>query len=418
MYCNLLAGILSAVIAPLLGSWSDRHGRLRIIALASTGSLMTEIVTIIVARRPDIFSVYWILPGNVIDGLCGTFTAGMAITHAYASDSTPPAKRAVAFGRFHGCLFTGIGLGPLIAAYIIKATGNILAIFYIASSTHTLFIIWILFLVPESLTKERQHAAREKWELSQLSQLEEQTARWYSFLPPEITRTFSVVFGSQFFYALKILWPTGPGSSPILRRNLVLLSAIDTMVFAVAMGALTIVVLYAELVFHWGIFETSVLISTVNITRVAVLFILLPALICVFRRKTDPSKEMQNNGADMVDLMIVRISIIFDVLGFAGYAAAANGNMFIAAGVITAFGGMGSPSMQSALTKHIPPERTGQLLGTQALLHSLARVTGPTIFNSIFAATVKKLPQTAFVCLASTFGVAALMSWFVRPNGE
>ena len=288
-----------------------------------------------------------------------------------------------------------------------------LAIFYIAAIAHTVFILFILIVVPESLSKERQYVAREKWANLPSS------AKWSDNLPFPIRSIISIIFNGQFFHALKILWPTGPGSSSALRRNLVLLSAMDTMVFAVAMGAVTVVILYAELMFHWDTFDTSVLISTVNITRVAVLILVLPLIIRIFRGKSDRSKGTQvGGGADMVDLMIIRISIIFDVLGFVGYVTAANGNMFITAGVLASFGAMGSPSMQSALTRHVPPERIGQLLGAQALLHSLARVTGPTIFNSIFASTTETFPQTVFVCLAATFGFAAMMSWFVRPHGE
>ena len=418
LYYNLIAGIISALTAPIIGSYSDRHGRLKMIALASVGGLMTEVVLIVVANRPDIFSVYWILLGYFIDGFCGTFTAGMAITHAYASDATSPTQRSMAFGLFHGCLFTGVGFGPIIAGYIVEATGSLLAIFYIAASAHTLFLMFLLFIVPESLSKERQYAAREKHQIAQMSLPEESESGWSNALPTKVLKSTSTMVSNQFFYALKILWPTGPGSSPVLRRNLVLLSAIDMTIFAVAMGAITVVVLYAELAFQWNTFETSVLISTVNITRVAVLFLVLPLVVRIFRPKPDPSRGTQNNGADMLDLTIVRVSILFDVVGFVGYAAATNGNMFIGAGVVAAFGAMGSPSMQSALTKHIPPERVGQLLGAQALLHSLARVTGPTIFNSIYAGTVKNFPQTVFVCLAATFGVAWVMSWFVRPHGK
>ena len=74
--------------------------------------------------------------------------------------------------------------------------------------------------------------------------------------------------------------------------------------------------------------------------------------------------------------------------------------------------------MQSALTRHVPPDRTGQILGAVALLHGLARVVSPTIFNGLYARTVETFPQTVFVCLAAAFGVGAALSWFVRPHGK
>jgi len=51
-------------------------------------------------------------------------------------------------------------------------------------------------------------------------------------------------------------------------------------------------------------------------------------------------------------------------------------------------------------------------------LHALARVVAPTVFNLIYALTVGKFTQTVFVCLAATFGVAFILSWFVKPHGK
>ena len=87
-------------------------------------------------------------------------------------------------------------------------------------------------------------------------------------------------------------------------------------------------------------------------------------------------------------------------------------------GVVASIGGIGSPTLQSSLTKHVPPERTGQLLGASGLLHALARVVAPTVFNAIYSGTVGKFTQTVFVCLTATFGVAFFFSWFVRPGGK
>ena len=92
--------------------------------------------------------------------------------------------------------------------------------------------------------------------------------------------------------------------------------------------------------------------------------------------------------------------------------------MMILSGAVAAVGGIGSPVLQSALTKHVPPEQTGALLGASGLLHALARVVAPTVFNAIYAATVGKFTQAVFVCLTATFGLAFLISLFVKPHSE
>lgn len=402
LYGNLIAGILSAIASPKLGAFSDRYGRKRIIAFSTMGMLLGEVITIITATYPDMFSVNWLLLGYAFDGLCGSFTAAMALTHSYAADCTPPAKRNVTFGYFHGCLFTGIAIGPIIAGYIIKATGQILTIFYIALACHLIFVCFLLFVIPESLSKERQMAAREKHRMKKASQ-------------PQ--RSFITALKSANLLApLDILYPTGEGSSRALRRNLIFLAAVDTTVFGVAMGSMTVVVIYSEYMFGWGNFETSIFVSIVNTCRVTVLLLIVP-LVTFFIRGRRGSVPQRNSGCDGLDLAIIRTAIAFDIAGYIGYTTARTPSLLVLSGAISAVGGMGSPTLQSALTKHVPPDRTGQLLGATGLLHALSRVVAPTIFNLIYALTVGKFTQTVFVCLAAAFGVAFIMSWFIRPHG-
>ena len=85
---------------------------------------------------------------------------------------------------------------------------------------------------------------------------------------------------------------------------------------------------------------------------------------------------------------------------------------------MTALGGIGSQTLQSALTKHVPHDRMGQLLGATGLLHALARVVCPLTFNLIYAGTVATFPQAVFVVLSGCFGVGFLFSWFIRPNSK
>jgi len=143
--------------------------------------------------------------------------------------------------------------------------------------------------------------------------------------------------------------------------------------------------------------------------------IVLPLLTrYVRRRKGFPSQK--NSGSDLFDLSIIRAAIVFDTLGYLGYTLARTGNMMILSGCIAALGGIASPTLQSAMTKHVPPEQTGQLLGASGLLHALSRVVAPTLFNGIYAATVGSFTQTVFVCLTATFGLAFVISWLVKPH--
>ena len=421
LYASLVGGILSAITSPKLGALSDRYGRTRMMACTSIGMVIGEIITIIAATYPETVSVWWILLGYACDGFCGSFTAGMAITNAYASDCTAPSRRSVAFAYFQGCLFTGIAFGPIISGYIVKYTGSLISIFYVVLIAHSLFLFTLLAVIPESLTKERQMAAREKSlsvgkaEVAARKQRDADALTYWGVDWIQVITNVKNVYG--LFTPLSILWPTGEGTNTAVRRNLVFLAAVDTTMFGVAMGSMSITIIYCKYMYGWDTLQSSVFISSVNISRVSCLLILLPVVTRLVRGKPG-SRVQQNTGCDQLDLWSIRTALIFDISGYIGYTLSRSGNVMILSGVLAAVGGIGSPTLQSSLTKHVPEDRTGQLLGAVGLLHALARIVSPVIFNTIYTHTVATFPQTVFICLAATFGIGFVLSWFIRPNGE
>jgi MFS family permease len=402
---SLISGILAAVAAPKLGAISDRVGRKPIMCITNLGMLLGEVLTILAAKKPETFPVKWLLLGYFFDGLCGSFIASMSLSHSYATDCTSPEHRNVVFGYFHGGLFTGIALGPLFAGYLVKWTGDNIAMFYVALGCHLFFLVFLVLFVPESLPKARQVSAKEKYKREMEAY---DGSSWKQRL-----RTYNL------FEPLKILYPTGPGSSSALRRNLLLLASVDTIIFGVAMGAMSIIIIYSNYMFDWKTYEQSIFMTVVNSSRVFVLLVILPGVTRLYRGRPGRkgSRPATTSGTDTFDLTILRVGIFFDAMGFLGYTLSRQGWVFMASGALAAFGGMGSPTLQAAQTKHVPADRIGQLLGAMGLLHAVARVVAPLIFNGIYMATVKSFPQTVFVVLTAMFGLAFIVCWFVKPGG-
>jgi hypothetical protein len=330
----------------------------------------------------------------------------MAIAHSYAADCTHPNKRNVVFGYFHGFLFTGIAFGPLIAGQIINITGDIITMFYISSACHIFFFLMLLFVIPESVPRRRLETAKEKHRQASLGQVE---TSWHRKL-----RSFNL------FEPLKILY--SPNASPAVRRNLVLLAATDTIVFGVGMGAAVVILLYSNFKFGWDQWEQAKFTSIVNSCRVSYLLFALPAITHIYRRyqaRKRPNSPVDfSEGTDIFELSVIRFAILADSIGFLCYAFSSTGTQFILSGAITSIGGVASPTMQAALTKHVPKDSIGQLLGAMGLLHAVGRVVGPTLFTSIYAGTVGWFPQAYFMVLTAMFGVGFAVSWLIQPGGE
>lgn len=399
LYAHLLSGTLCAFSSPRLGALSDRYGRTRILAVTACGMLLGDVITITAASFPQKISFWWILLEFGFGGLAGSFIATMAVIQSYAADCTIPAKRSAVFGYLHGCMFIGIAVGPFLGGVLVKATDNVLSIFYVALLCHLTFILSVLFLIPESLSQERLIAAREK---HALDHQHDKPSQWLSFARLR-----------SFFLPLKILLPSSEEANKTTRRNLILLSACDMVVFGVTLGAVGVVVMYSEFTFKWGNFESSLFVSVANSCRVLMLVAVLPAMFYLYSKHHNIKHRSDN-----FDISIIRVSIMFDVVGYIGYALAPIGALFTLSGVIASVGGIASPTLQSALTNHVSEDRTGELMGAVSFLHALSRVVMPAILNLIYGRTVGAASGAVFWVLVGVFGAAGVAAWGIKPRDQ
>ncbi|KAI2468939.1 MFS general substrate transporter [Annulohypoxylon bovei var. microspora] len=433
---SALTGALSALTAPKLGSLSDRYGRKRLMVMASCGGLVNEVVTILAAKYPETVSYHWLVLGAFFDGITGSFTAGSILGHSYTSDCAPPSKRGVHIGYLHACLFTGLAFGPLLAGYFVEWTGSLVSIFYVVLGCHAFVILFFWFFLPESISKKRQMAAREKYRAqTEATAVQLRSGipssvgnfvgpRAASYLEDHMGTWLPAVLRANPFAPLKMLAPSGRHNSG-LRRNIIILALIDTVTLSATMGANVVVVLYSEYMFDWGTLQASRFVSAVSMVRVVILLCILPVINYIFRvrpirrqrRESGDANALETiSGADNLDVWLIRIALFSDALGTFGYIFVRREELFVMCGLATAFGGLASATVQSAITKHVPAERVGSLLGAIGLLHALGRIFAPALFNGLYAGTIETFPQAFFVLLASLFGLVVLGSFFVRPH--
>lgn len=429
MLLNLVTGSLTAFTVPKIGSLSDRYGRKLPMVVASCGGIVGETIMILAAKYPDTVHYNWLILGAVVDGLAGSFTAGSVITNSYTADCTPPSKRAVAIGYLHACLYAGLALGPVLAGYMVeKWTHELVSVFYVTLACHVFFVIFVLLIVPESVSRKRQLLAREKH--AEVAAVARSFAHATASGPGSgpfgtfLARLSAAAFSrTSPLEPLRALWPKGAGSSARLRRNIVFLAAIDTILLGMAMGGGQVVIMYTGFMFGWTNLETSEFVSLTSVVRVIVLLGVLPLINYFFhtRRRSAAAAvsgdvSEKNAGADEVDLWVLRAAVASDVLGVAGYLFTRSPAIFVASGVVTAVGGLGAATTQNTLTKHVPPERVGALLGAIGLLQAIARILAPLAIGGLYAATVAYFPQSPFALMLGMFTGVLALAFFVRPH--
>jgi len=231
---GLLAATYSAfqlVGAPILGRWSDRYGRRRILLLSQAGTLLSWVVFLIAFALPtdtlaqvdsSLLGQFAITAPLVIlffaraaDGLTG---GNVSVANAYLADITDDKHRSENFGRMAISTNIGFVAGPAIAG-LIGATiyGEILPV---AAALFVSFIATLLiaFGLTESKPKPIHinpeepnackvfgHEHKECFELE--SAKDKSTGSIFKLpgIPPLLAVNFMVMLGFSFFY---VAFPT------------------------------------------------------------------------------------------------------------------------------------------------------------------------------------------------------------------
>ncbi|TAQ85909.1 hypothetical protein B7494_g5764 [Chlorociboria aeruginascens] len=414
LYTILITGILSFFMTDKMLDLSDRYGRIKFLVIPSLGSLMVEFVIILAANYPDMISYQWILLGSVFDGICGSITAGMMITHAYAIDCTPPPKKAIAIGYFQACIFSGIALGPLLAAYVSNMFGTLISVFYVAVGTQAFFIFFLLLSVPESLSEKQRLLLCE---LNRAVGLDPISDVGISFSQNIMTSITTFICNINPIPPYGVIWRTKTKTSTHVRTNLVVLSSIDTIVVNVVKSSITVAIFYNRFQFGWGFADIAIFISMINFFRIFALDTLLPLFSYLFRTQQH-SKPRREPGSFPIDPnpFIVRLAFFVQNIISPIYVTACTGPVFIFGGLLISLGGVGSPTLGAALTKHVPYEKVEQLLKAMGLLHAQARFGMPIITDFIHAEMVDMFPQAEFVSLTACVGNAFHFTWVLNGN--
>lgn len=66
---NIIAGILGAVMMPIWGRLSDRHGRVKALGAATAIMLLGQAIEVLMAVFPDLFTLKWIYASYIFEGL-------------------------------------------------------------------------------------------------------------------------------------------------------------------------------------------------------------------------------------------------------------------------------------------------------------------------------------------------------------
>jgi DHA1 family tetracycline resistance protein-like MFS transporter len=141
----IVYGLMQFVCAPLLGALSDRFGR-RPVILASIFGLGLHYLLLALAP-----SLWFMLLARVIGGITG---ASFSVANAYASDVSTAEARARSFGLIGAAFGLGFICGPMLGGLL--GSIDLHLPFYVAAGLSLVNGIYGVFVVPESLPRDRR----------------------------------------------------------------------------------------------------------------------------------------------------------------------------------------------------------------------------------------------------------------------
>jgi len=333
--------------APILGKWSDRFGRRKILLLSHLGTLFSWMIFYLAFFLPtgnlltvesDFFGTFSLtIPllvlflARVFDGLTG---GNVSVANAYLADITDESKRSVNFGRMAISSNLGYIIGPALAGLlgttIMGEKLPVLAAIFISIIT-TIIIVYLLpEYRPRPLSENpepmnvRKIIAQEQKECFKLECREKITFRDVLGLSPInflLIIYFFVFLGFNFFY---IAFPV-----------------------------------HAVAVLNWNLSETGLFFSFLSI---AMVLIQGPVLGALAKKWTDPVLIFAGSS-------ILAVSFLFYV--------SPNSWMVYSGAVVLAIGnGIMWPSLLSVISKSAPEKFQGAIQGYCGSLGSAASIIG------------------------------------------
>ena len=342
--------LMQFLCSPVVGSLSDRFGRRPIVLMSNIGLGLDYIL---MAMAP---SLTWLFIGRVISGITA---ASISTSFAYVADVTPPEKRAGAFGMIGAAFGVGFILGPALGGVLGDIAPRLP--FWVAAGLSLTNALYGLFVLPESLPKDRRAAFS-----------------WRRANPV--------------------------GSLMLLKRSrslmgFALVNFIDQLAHMVYQSTF---VLYAFYRYGWDTKTVGLTLTAVGLCSMVVQGGLVGRVVKALGEKST-----------------LMIGLVFGVAGFILYGTATTGMWFWIAIPIGSLWGLASPPLQGMMSQQVDGTEQGKLQGANTSLTGIAQLIGPGLFTTAFAAAIgddSRLPiGISFLISAMLVAGAVIVAlWTIR----
>jgi DHA1 family tetracycline resistance protein-like MFS transporter len=336
-----LWAVMQLLCSPIIGGLSDHFGR-RPVILISTAGLALDWV--LMALAPNL---WWLVVGRIIGGM--TSASGTAI-FACMADITPPQGRARAFGLLGAAVSAGFVIGPALGGLL--GAYNPRLPFWVAATFSAAAFIYGLFVLPETLPRERRSAFtwRKANLLAALHMLHS-----HRELTGLALGSFLLIFAQRLFT--------------------------------------TVFVLFAGHRHGLGSMQVGALLAFSSVLDLTMQGLLVGPCVARFGERRTMFVGLAGGAFSLL------------VMGLAPSAI-----WFVVAFIPSSLAGLAEPTMKSLLSKRVAETEQGQLQGAMQSVASIAGIAGPLFFGWVYALSSLSMPGLSFMVAAAILLMAAVCS--------
>jgi DHA1 family tetracycline resistance protein-like MFS transporter len=339
---------LQFMFGPVMGNLSDRFGR-RPVLLISLFAFGVNYA--LMGLAPNLT---WLFVGRALTGMAG---AVYAPANAFVADVSTPDKRAQSFGMIGAAFGFGFILGPALGGLL--GESGVRAPFFAAAGLAGLNLVYGLFVLPESLPKER----RRPFSLARANPLG--TLKAFRDHPKVLGFAFTAFVWQLAFHVYPSTWSYfAIAKFQLSSGEIGATLALSGLSMALAQGLVT-----------------GRLVTRVGEARAALL------------------------------------GVAWGGTGFLAYAFMTQRWMLYPVLALGGIQGIAMPSMNALMSKELGPERQGELQGGMASVMGLSAIVGPFTLTQVLAyfsapGAPVYFPGAAFLVAASlaavTFGLLSV----------